>query len=162
MEPLSSALLFLVALVMAGVVAAVWDIARRFDTHDVASLNWFLLHMSIGTLGLMAVVLLAAMGRVTPEGVAALLGSVIAYSLGAATGRGANQGAPLAPDGEMKRLTPPTLRHRPKVNPGVHAPTAPPPVPAVPRATTGPAPAGKAPASQGNSERFGPTPQIPM
>lgn len=63
------------------------DQAPEKGTDLPGSLSWYLLHFSVGGLGLLTVVLLAVMGKLGAEGVSAIVGSIVAYSLGAASGK---------------------------------------------------------------------------
>lgn len=164
MELMPAALAVLMVLVMFGVVLAVWDIARRYEASEVAYLNWFLLHFSIGGLGLTAIVLMAALGKLTSEGVGTLLASVVAYSLGAATARGTVQ----VLQAPAERRTPASERRPGEPAPGVPAVPFPPvPVPAErPLAQPGGRTATATPpvpAQDGTGEplRPGPVPRVP-
>lgn len=189
MDLTPAVLSMLVVLVMFGVVAAAWDIARRYAAEEVPYLNWFLLHFSIGGLGLTGVVLLASLGRISPDGVGALIGSVVAYGLGAAASRGGSSSIPTrsesrppsqtgsgsaAGSGSAPRPVRPPVRPPVRVSPGTSlagpvrparpvqpAPAVRPVVRADVHAPTAPPPGASECCDEPDGAPFGPVPLLP-
>lgn len=75
------------ALALAGLaVLAVWVLASKWLCEKTAPdyFTWFLLHFGIGVVGIAAVVALALFGNLS-SAAAAILSSIVAYSMGATT-----------------------------------------------------------------------------
>lgn len=75
------------ALALAGLaVLAVWVLARKWvcEANPPDYFTWFLLHFGVGVVGIAAVVALALFGHLN-SAAAAILSSIVAYSMGAST-----------------------------------------------------------------------------
>ncbi|MDB5083451.1 MAG: hypothetical protein JWN30_337 [Bacilli bacterium] len=83
MDWLSLTVLGLIALV----IVTTFILYRGGVLRDIPFFNWFELHYTVSVLGILAIILLAQMGKLESNTITTLFSSLIAYVLGASTGK---------------------------------------------------------------------------
>lgn len=85
-----------------GVIAGGALLANRYLSHPNDSFTWFLLHFAIGAMGILAVIILAVVHALNAAA-ATIVSGIVAYSLGASSGKLSPQSTTLSQDPTSSR-----------------------------------------------------------